>query len=103
MKQKPVFLSLLPVRRATVVSGPHAGRTGNVVGGWGWFGLRFTLNVPATEEEIRLRYTEGLPEDWDGVELRHYIAGMAKDQVGNLKMPKERQRRFENAILVLNL
>lgn len=43
--------------KCLVLSGPHAGRTGNRVGGWDWFGLRLTLNVPASEEEIRARYS----------------------------------------------
>lgn len=48
------------MKRATVVSGLHQGRQGNVVS-TPWLGnlfhLRLTLNVPATELEIIARYS----------------------------------------------
>ena len=45
-----------------VAAGPHAGRSGNVVG-FPYFGnlwhRRLTINVPATEAEIREKYEAG--------------------------------------------
>ncbi len=47
------------MKTATVISGLHKGRVGNIVS-IPWLGnlwnLRLTLNVPATEQEIKARY-----------------------------------------------
>lgn len=42
-----------------------------------------------------------IPADWDGIELRQYIADKFAEQVAD--MPRARRREYSNTILIRNL
>lgn len=42
-----------------------------------------------------------IPAEWDGIELRQYIADKFAEQVAD--MPRTRRREYSNTILIRNL
>jgi hypothetical protein len=61
-----------------------------------------TSNV--TEEIINNIIIGKVPEDWEGIELRWYLADKFQDCVYDIyKKPSKRKREYKNTILVENL
>ena len=56
--------------------------------------------VKSVQSEI-LENTFDMPSDWDGIELRQYIADKFSEQV--FEMSGARKRNYKNAVIVTNL
>lgn len=50
-----------------------------------------------------LARSSSFPEDWDGVELRQYIADKFTEVCFGSLMTKQRKREYNNTVLVNNL
>ena len=44
-----------------------------------------------------------IPEEWDGIELRQWIADFTSEQVCFVKMDRKRKRSYNNDRIALNL
>lgn len=44
-----------------------------------------------------------VPEEWDGIELRQYIADKALENIVCCAMPRKRLKDYRNALVVRNL
>lgn len=50
-----------------------------------------------------LKNIERVPEDWDGIELRQWIADSFADAAPARVMDRSRRRRYHNEVLTRNL
>lgn len=44
-----------------------------------------------------------IPADWDGVELREYIADYSRRQIAYMKMPRGRKSAYKDAVVINKL
>ena len=63
---------------------------------------QFIINICDNLKTNMLEKTESIPENWDGYELRQYLADKASEFL-YLKMDKQRKKNYENDILINNL
>lgn len=62
----------------------------------------FIHELIETVKKTVLENVDKMPEEWDGFELREYIAYKFKE-AAFYKMPTKRTKAYKNAILVNNL
>lgn len=63
----------------------------------------FIHELIAAMEKRMLKCVERMPEDWDGVELRQFIADTARHNAMPHLLKGKRKREYSNAVLVNNL
>jgi len=63
----------------------------------------FIQELMAAMEKRMLKCVERMPEDWDGVELRQFIADTANHNTMPQLLKGKRKREYENAKMINNL
>lgn len=63
----------------------------------------FIRELMAAMEKRMLKCVERMPEDWDGVELRQFIADTARHNAMPQLLKGKRKREYENAKMINNL
>lgn len=63
----------------------------------------FIRELIAAMEKRMLKCVERMPEDWDGVELRQFIADTAQYNIMPHLLKGKRKREYENAKMINNL
>jgi len=62
---------------------------------------KFVLDVFAIVKQDILNRIHLMPDNWDGFELRQYIADKMQKDIAYLKMDKGRKRDYNNSIRVI--
>lgn len=66
--------------------------------------IRFVRELVGDIRSMILDKVAAMPDDWDGFELRQYIADKFVSQsVGGMKMSGTRAKQYKNDVIVLNL
>lgn len=55
------------------------------------------------DEAIRRVNDGSVPEEWDGAELRQYLADRAADQFPMRTMDRKRMKEYRNTVIINNL
>lgn len=63
--------------------------------------VQFIANFMSSMQDKFMKLTPNLPEDWDGIELRHWIADSFSYEC--YPMDRARKRAYENEVIVRNL
>lgn len=66
--------------------------------------IEFITNILEGLKQEAIQKVDRMPEEWDGFELRQYLADKAADFVWpSMKEERGRKRKYKNTCLVKNL
>lgn len=64
----------------------------------------FIRDLTASVRDAALEAVKAMPEEWDGIELRWYLAYMFQcSTLGTDRSQKRRKRDYDNEVMVRNL